>query len=97
MSHGTAPPKHPASGPLIEGERQHIAALILVRDHIGKNYRPGQRLPVVKGAYSAAAQAMALRLGLPMLHVAAALKVLNSSGEIHLSAGIHGPTRARTQ
>ncbi|MFD3553887.1 hypothetical protein ACFWWA_17550 [Streptomyces goshikiensis] len=91
MSHGTAPPKQPASGPLTEGERQHAAALILVHDHIGRNYRPGQRLPVVKGACSAAAQAMALRLGLPMLHVAAALKVLNSSGEIHLGAGIHGP------
>lgn len=83
--------RHQPATPRTEGERQHIAALMLVRDHIRKNYRPGQRLPIVKGAYCAAAKAIALRLGLPLLHVATALKVLNSSGEIHLHAGIHGP------
>ncbi len=77
--------------PLTEGQRQHIAALALVRDHIGKNYRAGERLPVVKGAYCGAAKAMALRLGLPMLHVATALKTLNSTGEIYLCPGIHDP------
>ncbi|WP_329317317.1 GntR family transcriptional regulator (plasmid) [Streptomyces sp. NBC_01278] len=91
MSVRTTAPLPSTNAPLTEGERQHIAALALVRDHISKNYRAGERLPVVKGAYCGAAKAMALCLGLPMLHVATALKALNSAGEIYLCAGIHGP------
>ncbi|MFI8265522.1 hypothetical protein [Streptomyces sp. NPDC085665] len=86
----TAP--HPTiNSPLSGGERQHIAKLPVVRDHISKNYRAGERLPVVKGAYCGTAKAMAVRVGLPMLHVATPLKALSSAGEIYLCAGSHGP------
>ncbi|CAM5322570.1 hypothetical protein SAVIM338S_00783 [Streptomyces avidinii] len=83
MSQEAASALQSTTAVLTVGERRHIAAMTLVRDHIGKNFRPGQHLPGGK--------AMAVQLGLPLLHVATVLKALNSSGELYVSTGVHGP------